>query len=49
MKLVFLVLGVVAGIYISWEYPDVAIQIFSNFINFCQWLWQAITSMIQGG
>ncbi|QXN27510.1 hypothetical protein KVP08_022740 (plasmid) [Shewanella putrefaciens] len=49
MKLFYAVLGVVAGIYISSEYPDVAVEIFNSFVNFSQWLWQAISSMIQGG
>jgi hypothetical protein len=49
MKLVLLSLGIVAGIYISWEYPNLSEQIFYGFLEFANWMGGAITSMLGGG
>lgn len=49
MKLVLLSLGIVVGIYISWEYPNLAEQIFYGFLEFANWMGAAMTSMLGGG
>ncbi|SUJ05490.1 hypothetical protein [Shewanella morhuae] len=49
MKLILLGLGVVAGIYISWTFPDAAVQIFNGFLELVNWLSAAMTSMLRGG
>lgn len=48
MKLILLGLGVVAGIYISAEHPEIAIQIFSRFIDSVDWLYVTLKSILRG-
>ncbi|MBB1390084.1 hypothetical protein ACRN9Z_16335 [Shewanella frigidimarina] len=48
MKLITLGLGVVAGIYLSLEYPDVAMQVLNSFIDFINWLSFYVASMLRG-
>ncbi|MBB1439067.1 hypothetical protein [Shewanella sp. SG41-4] len=48
MKLTFLGLGVVGGIYLTLMQPDVAMQILEGFIQFVQWLSASVSTMLRG-
>ncbi|MEH6454757.1 MAG: hypothetical protein V7749_00415 [Cocleimonas sp.] len=48
MKLITLALGIVGGIYLSLEHPEMAMQILMGFIDFINWLSAYASSMLKG-
>ena len=48
MKLITLTLGVVLGIFLAYNYPDIAANIFANFILFAEWLGNSVSQMVSG-
>ncbi len=49
MKLIFLALGVVGGIFLAMNHPDIAMNIFSNFLVFVEWVKSFVDQVLNGG
>jgi hypothetical protein len=48
MKLMTLALGIVGGIYLSLQQPELAARILVGFIDFINWLSAYAATMLQG-